>query len=836
MTSIFCDHDYCSPNKKAPAATTQSDELTGLETPAKSSNMKLEEQQKQQLHRQLQQQQQQQPQIDESQRGKRARVKKDLGPEFSSGTSDSYSSSEDDENDPNRPWCVCNKPHNEQFMICCDVCEYWYHGHCVGVTKLMSERFAKQNKEWFCAECQQRIDEGTPRDAIPRKIAPSKNKQQKKKARQSGKRGRGRPKKSESQTPAKTSTRNSRKSTSSIDSDNGRTRKSFSKSDARSESFGEFDNNQSKLKELIKERKREFFRKRNLAEQQRAARRNELGIGSNNLTHLSDKLDSLANNTSGTSDRSSSKPPTTGSKMVVQKIKEALEARGKQIPDIQVSSSKIEKLAADIEAQLNQTYKEGTSKYSNRFRSLWFNLKDQKNEMLVRNVLTGTISPARLAKMSPDEMAPQELAKWREMENKHSIELITREAQVSAQQVIVKKTHKGEEVIAAPSLNDPDDSNAAHDNQELPTTPTKPSIKREGTKTPPTLTSSASAESVGRLKIKIITGLSSTEPSQKAPSDQSKKGVNEKTRVVEPSLAFIDTTNNHKNHVYDMNCKICTNRKNEIEDSNAMKEASKKVEKEDGDTPQPKRFRVSIDTKLDPDSLSRLKEPLIKPSESGPVNTEIDDFNLYGETAVVATDDKAEKVYDEDEELYDPEMPPGLDDKLANASQSGKTTRNITKSDPDAQIWSGSVSLPDVAKFSAFATLVSGQLDSIGEELPRTLSICGRIAPDQVKTYIQKVKATTKNQILLVQLYPAANDDSENFNTFFDHIYTRNRCAVVEVSPQILKDFYVMPIQGESSIPECLQPIDGPGLNRKKHSKCLVGILVKARRTSPTNK
>lgn len=41
------------------------------------------------------------------------------------------------EDDPDRLWCICKKPHNNRFMICCDLCEDWFHGKCVGVTKSM---------------------------------------------------------------------------------------------------------------------------------------------------------------------------------------------------------------------------------------------------------------------------------------------------------------------------------------------------------------------------------------------------------------------------------------------------------------------------------------------------------------------------------------------------------------------------------------------------------------------------------------------------------------------------------------------------------------------------
>lgn len=51
------------------------------------------------------------------------------------GTSEDESWNSED--DPDRLWCICKKPHNNRFMICCDQCEDWFHGKCVGVTKAL---------------------------------------------------------------------------------------------------------------------------------------------------------------------------------------------------------------------------------------------------------------------------------------------------------------------------------------------------------------------------------------------------------------------------------------------------------------------------------------------------------------------------------------------------------------------------------------------------------------------------------------------------------------------------------------------------------------------------
>ena len=91
------------------------------------------------------------------------------------------------------------------------------------------------------------------------------------------------------------------------------------------------------------------------------------------------------------------------------------------------------------------------NKYNIKSRSLIFNLKDPKNT-LYRKVLNGKISPERLVNMSAEELASSELARWRENEKKTMIELIKRDAFDQVNQVIVKKTHKGEEFITENDL------------------------------------------------------------------------------------------------------------------------------------------------------------------------------------------------------------------------------------------------------------------------------------------------------------------------------------------------------------------------------------------------
>ncbi|XP_059480576.1 death-inducer obliterator 1 isoform X2 [Neocloeon triangulifer] len=72
----------------------------------------------------------------------------------------------DSEDDPDKLWCICRKPHNNRFMICCDKCEDWFHGKCVGITKAMGKQMELEGKEWTCPKCKKLLKQ----NEIPTKI------------------------------------------------------------------------------------------------------------------------------------------------------------------------------------------------------------------------------------------------------------------------------------------------------------------------------------------------------------------------------------------------------------------------------------------------------------------------------------------------------------------------------------------------------------------------------------------------------------------------------------------------------------------------------------------
>lgn len=44
-------------------------------------------------------------------------------------------------------------------MICCDTCEDWFHGKCVGITKALGEQMEARCVEWNCPPCRKKKTE-----------------------------------------------------------------------------------------------------------------------------------------------------------------------------------------------------------------------------------------------------------------------------------------------------------------------------------------------------------------------------------------------------------------------------------------------------------------------------------------------------------------------------------------------------------------------------------------------------------------------------------------------------------------------------------------------------
>jgi len=63
--------------------------------------------------------------------------------------------------------CLCKEPNGNSFMICCDECDYWYHGECVQVTPTLAKQLDIIGYEWICPRC---VDKQSPMNHISKLV------------------------------------------------------------------------------------------------------------------------------------------------------------------------------------------------------------------------------------------------------------------------------------------------------------------------------------------------------------------------------------------------------------------------------------------------------------------------------------------------------------------------------------------------------------------------------------------------------------------------------------------------------------------------------------------
>ena len=88
---------------------------------------------------------------------------------------------------------------------------------------------------------------------------------------------------------------------------------------------------------------------------------------------------------------------------------------------VETDDDKLSTLALDLEEAIFADIRKTDDRYKNRIRSRVMNLRDKKNQQLRNAYIEGAVSPDQLAKMTPEEMASDELKALREKFTKEAI-------------------------------------------------------------------------------------------------------------------------------------------------------------------------------------------------------------------------------------------------------------------------------------------------------------------------------------------------------------------------------------------------------------------------------
>ncbi|XP_058805626.1 death-inducer obliterator 1 isoform X2 [Phymastichus coffea] len=899
----------------------------------------------------------------------------------------------DSEDDPNRLWCICRQPHNNRFMICCDMCQDWFHGKCVHVTKAMGEQMESQGIEWVCPNCsKKKSEESKPKLGSRRQrnsvdaalgeknrtptISNVSNKPEIKATHNTGKN----PSTSSGVTHCVVCKKEARKSsiycsdacilahaettsTKPASSSQVKTPKvdgAKLKSDARIVVFdkrtgkvitGADAPTASNLRAWLKEHPTcEVVKPNNLntiqlsgktvaAIQTQGIKINKpvqgksVGQAKMIYTKMPGSKQtvlaaSIKKNTS-TSDAPLSsaaspqqrqkqvpvkllkqttiktlpqtqqqpqppqqqpiqqptpqkpiatstplkptvsrksqevvksatpqqkqqqtpppkKPEAEQLRLTVRKtLADVLIARIKEAKDLNLSEEEIIEVALQIELEMYKFFKDTGSKYKAKYRSLVFNVKDPKNLTLFRKIADHSLTAEAVVKLSPEEMASQELAEWREKETKHQLEMIKKnELDMMAQaKSIVVKTHKGEQII---------ENDGGIESIDLKT-PVQDIVTalNSGDTTP---------EDNNKLREDEATFSKFLDGDDKKKKKKEKDRDREKRRDRSRDQDSKDgskrdrsrskSRHRHRERSRDRKSKKEKHKgrdRTRDKDHDKSRHRDKKKDKDDDRKDKHKRSRSSSRSH----SKTRYKDHKDKHKQKEEEKKK--EASAKGESSVVNVDKSIEErlwrhIEDEtttntldgnDSDISDrepsstvtiktPDINEELDKDFDLNLMEVQSNETITKG--VMTVWRGIVHMADVAKFSVTAQNVSGNSKELMEELPGTLDVVGRISPTTVWDYIAKMRKHPNKEIVIIKLTATNDEEKIPYITLYSYLNSRSRLGVVGSMSSPIKDFYIMPFSHNSMLPSVLMPIDGPGFEENRQT-LLLGIMVVHSRT-----
>ena len=90
--------------------------------------------------------------------------------------------------------------------------------------------------------------------------------------------------------------------------------------------------------------------------------------------------------------------------------------------------------------------------------------------------------------------------------------------------------------------------------------------------------------------------------------------------------------------------------------------------------------------------------------------------------------------------------------------------------------------------------------------MPKSMRVVGNIEPEQVWTYLKRVKQTVSGSIGVIQFSPATTAEFDGYKFFFDELHEMNRFAVIADAPDsklacCFNVFYVVPLAKDSFVP-----------------------------------
>ncbi|KAM9759815.1 death-inducer obliterator 1 isoform 2-T2 [Menidia menidia] len=511
--------------------------------------------------------------------------------------------------------------------------------------------------------------------------------------------------------------------------------------------------------------------------------------------------------------------------------------------DLKMTESEVGRLAVAIEKEMFHLCLSTDSKYKNKYRTLMFNLKDPKNKGLFYRVIGGDVSPFRLVRLSAEELLSKEISEWRKPDASEG-----------------SRGHSGQSRLGSRH----DSGSHSMDLEDAPPTSDADVCISATT-------------SASRFASATDPDESGSTPSASAQSSAADGGM-----VDIFSSMLKDTTTEHRTHLFDLNCKICTGQKMEDEPAAKKPRLAKKpdikpprqesLSSRSGDgapvsqAPGHAAYQHPVPASYPPtgepaapepqaqvyqEDLSKLAPPAQAPPPVAPAVSSVSITRRDPRMARLSSTMNAANAATEKPAGNAPEPLPAPVSVPADAAVKAplpmppappsavaapKSTKPSASEPPlegetaiflhgQEKIWKGFINMQSVAKFVTKAYLVSGSFEHLKEDLPDTIHIGGRISPNTVWDYVGKLKTSLSKELCLIRFHPATEEEEVAYVSLFSYFSSRKKFGVVANNNRRIKDLYLIPLSSKDPLPSKLLPFDGPGLEPARPN-LLLGLLI----------
>ncbi|KAL7727010.1 hypothetical protein ACLKA6_010053 [Drosophila palustris] len=505
---------------------------------------------------------------------------------------------------------------------------------------------------------------------------------------------------------------------------------------------------------------------------------------------------------------------------VLARIKEAQSAAQPTNNSVWLTETEVEHFVKRVESEMYHSFgRDVSAKYKSKYRSLMFNIKDRKNKTLFEKICAKQVEPKQLVRMTPAELASQELAKWREEENRHQLDMIKKSELdlLSCAQNYMVKTHKGEEVIESKvDVTLPEEELEQDASKEMldcsdnkkSSQSTEPSTANDGSSKELDLERYTLKEKVGRSTEKERSGERdrdkerSRDKRHKSHKNHHQSGT-KRSRSRSSSHGRSSEKRAHKKHHHEHD--LDKEKEQLVRDKNPIKERTDKVQSPLHRKPTEKKAEPLlafslIDQILESEKTVEQAANLIQPTKqtlkSVPLPAAAAGMKITGKSEARA---------------------PILD-------KYGRYLQSL----PSPALWSGNLHMVDVTDFDVVIHPVHGDAAQLGKLLPTNLDVIGRITRVNVWDYLKKIKKSPTKEIVIVNLFPAAASNTINFESFFEYLDSRQRLGVLGADSEQIRDFYIFPLGSGDKLPSVLQTTDSvPFYEDAQRPNTLLGIIVR---------